>query len=173
MQKARLHFYLLILAIVFGLGAIDVADDYRQGSGSVHLLLEIALLVACLALMQRLWLAYRQQSREVAELTTSRNALNESIAHWKEETRSLQSTIRQGILEEFKKWNLSRSEIEVAFLTLRGYSFIQIGSLLNKSERTVRKQAGSVYEKSGCTGRIEFVGYFLESIFKLEDEESF
>jgi len=61
-------------------------------------------------------------------------------------------------------WGLSRSEQEIAWLTLKGYSFTEIASLRSVQEKTVRQQATSIYAKSGCKNRNEFIAHFIEDL---------
>ncbi len=173
MKKTYLIFYLLFLLLILGLGIFDIADDYLHGSDIPHLMSEILLVGACVELMRRVWSKYRHQEDVIKQLEKEGLELDKSLMKWKKETESLRNTIRESIESQFIRWGLSQSEMEVAFLTLRGFSFEQIAGLLDKSERTVRKQAGSIYEKSGFPGRAAFVGFFLESLFELDEEPSF
>ncbi len=159
--------------MILGLGVIDIADDYTHGSDIPHLFTEILLVGVCMELIRRVLSRSRHQEEKIKQLEREGLELDKSLMKWKMETESLRNTIRESIESQFRSWGLSRSETEVAFLTLRGFSFEQIASLLKKSERTVRKQAGSVYEKSGFPGRAAFVGFFLESLFELDEEPSF
>lgn len=173
MKKTYTIFYLLFLFLVLGFGVFDIIDDYIHGSDLPHLMWEILLVGACVELMRRVWGKYRRQEDKIVQLEKEGLELDQSLMKWKKETESLRNTIRESIESQFTSWELSRSEMEVAFLTLRGFSFEQIANLLKKSERTVRKQAGSIYEKSGFPGRAAFVGFFLESLFELDEEPSF
>ena len=47
---------------------------------------------------------------------------------------------------------------------LKGYSHKQIAALTERSERTVRQHAVSVYRKSGLGGRAELSAFFLEDL---------
>ena len=66
---------------------------------------------------------------------------------------------------EFKRWGLSEAERDIGWLILKGFSFKEIGALRNRSERTIRQQAGAIYGKSGLTSRSELSAYFLEDLF--------
>jgi DNA-binding NarL/FixJ family response regulator len=173
MKKTYTVFYLLFLLMILGLGVFDITDDYVHGSDLPHLMAEILLVGACVELIRRVWKKYRHQEDEIERLEKEGLELDKSLVNWRKETELLRNTIRESIESQFISWGLSSSEIEVAFLTLRGFSFEQIASLLDKSERTVRKQAGAIYEKSGFSGRAAFVGFFLESLFELDEEPSF
>ncbi len=97
----------------------------------------------------------------------------EQFCHWrianelkKNEKTLLELTGRfaEKIKHQFDIWQLTRSEQEVAWLILKGYSFIEIGSIRNVREKTIRQQAGSIYSKTSTGSRAEFSAFFLEDI---------
>ena len=50
--------------------------------------------------------------------------------------------------KQFADWSLTMSEKEVALLLLKGLSHKEIADIRKTSEKTVRQQAGQVYEKA-------------------------
>lgn len=70
---------------------------------------------------------------------------------------------------QLKAWRLTPAETQVALHIVRGLNFHQIADLLEKSERTVRQQAISIYAKAGFRNRAEFTGHFVENLHRLED----
>jgi hypothetical protein len=52
----------------------------------------------------------------------------------------------------------------VAMLLLKGLGHKEAASVLDRSERTVRQHAVSVYRKSGLAGRAELSAFFLEDL---------
>ena len=66
---------------------------------------------------------------------------------------------------EFSRWALSETEKDIAWLILKGFSFLEIAELRQRSERTIRQQAGAIYAKSGMRSRAELSAYFLEDLF--------
>jgi DNA-binding CsgD family transcriptional regulator len=71
--------------------------------------------------------------------------------------------------KEFKKWNLTEKEIEIALLIFRGMSNQQIAAIRGKSLKTIENQTLSIYQKSGMTGKLEFLAYFLSPLLPEED----
>ena len=170
-KEMRIILILLLMAmIVFGI--LDLYDDSLHGLDLSHMLFESSFILVCLWAIVVLFRGVTRQKNQFEELVRSESGIRKAFEEWKTKTRSLRENLRKNFEQQFDEWNFSKAEREVAFLILRGYSFDQVSSLLSKSERTVRKQAGSLYEKSGFHNRAEFVGFFLESIFELEDEES-
>lgn len=66
---------------------------------------------------------------------------------------------------QFGSWGLSDTEKDVAWLILKGFSFLEIAEMRNRSERTIRQQAGAIYAKSGMRSRAELSAFFLEDMF--------
>ncbi|TGK15271.1 LuxR family transcriptional regulator [Leptospira fluminis] len=71
---------------------------------------------------------------------------------------------------QFYAWGLSPSEEEIAKLMLRGFSNQQIAANLQKSVRTIENQSFSIYKKSGMTGKLEFIAYFIEALLPEEED---
>jgi len=65
---------------------------------------------------------------------------------------------------QFSEWKLSPSEKEVALLMLKGLSLKEIASCRTTHEKTVRKQASAIYEKSKLGGRHELSAWFFEDM---------
>ncbi len=65
---------------------------------------------------------------------------------------------------QFAAWKLTAAEREVALLILKGYGHKQIAGATQRSERTVRQHAVTVYQKSGLAGRAELAAFFLEDL---------
>lgn len=76
----------------------------------------------------------------------------------------------EAIQNQFKQWNLSSTESQIAEHLIRGYSSKQIAAMLDKSERTVRNQARAVYEKSGMTGRNDLAAFFIQEVIGERDD---
>jgi DNA-binding CsgD family transcriptional regulator len=75
----------------------------------------------------------------------------------------------ESIQKEFKNWNFTETEKEISVLILRGLSNQQIAGLRGKSLKTIENQSFSIYQKSGTTGKLEFIAYFLSPLLPEED----
>lgn len=73
------------------------------------------------------------------------------------------------IQDQFKSWSLTLAEKEIAILLLRGLSNLQIAAIRGKSLKTIENQAFSIYQKSGTTGKLEFIAYFISPLLPEED----
>lgn len=115
----------------------------------------IAALLAVIVVWQRL-----TNSRKEAALVQAKNELDQI----RRQMESGSSEERSAITQQFRNWDLSIAEIEIAWMILKGLQFKEIAGARGTSERTVRQQAQGVYAKSGLGGRAEFSAYFLEDL---------
>jgi len=83
---------------------------------------------------------------------------------WRAEARSFLKGLGDAIDEQFKLWNLTEAEREVALLLLKGLSLKEIAQVRSTSERTIRAQARALYAKAGLTGRAALSAFFLEDL---------
>ncbi|MGI9423242.1 MAG: helix-turn-helix transcriptional regulator [Hyphomicrobiaceae bacterium] len=72
--------------------------------------------------------------------------------------------------ERFDDWCLTRSERNVAFLTIRGLSIAEIAARRETKDGTIKSQCNSIYRKAGVTGRAQLFGRLIEELFTLEME---
>lgn len=83
---------------------------------------------------------------------------------WRTEARTLLNGLGDAIDEQFKRWNLTEAEREVALLLLKGLSLKEVAQVRSTSERTIRAQARALYGKAGVTGRASLSAFFLEDL---------
>ena len=63
---------------------------------------------------------------------------------------------------QFKEWNLSPAERDIALLSLRGSRISDIAKMRSTSEGTVKAQLSAVYHKSGINTRGELLAHFMD-----------
>ena len=145
--RQRVTWWLGAIAFFF---VYDIALDLSGGEIDAHVLVEAGIFALCTALL-------------VAELRRNRRLsgrLEEAQAH----SRRLSGEFTDYVRSRLDGWELSRSEREIAWLILKGYSFPEIATLRSVQEKTVRQQATSIYAKSGCGSRNEFIAHFIEDL---------
>jgi DNA-binding CsgD family transcriptional regulator len=74
------------------------------------------------------------------------------------------------IARQFRRWQLTPAESEVALLLLKGLSHREAAAVRGVSERTVRQQAREVYRKADLAGRSELSAFFLEDLLLPPDQ---
>lgn len=158
---ARVLIPLLLIITVFGI--VDLFLDAPQ-SFSFHVLVDVSLVVLTMGTTIYLWLGLRLAERS---LERTMNALDERSSQrdaWRGRTEDLLRGLGAALEDEFDGWGLTPTERDTALLLLKGHSHKRIARLTDRSERTVRQHAVSVYRKSGLGGRAALSGFFLEQL---------
>lgn len=163
--------YILFMIVIATFGASDLAMDYLSIKNLFHRILEFLFIIFALVSGSYMWYYHRQSEKVLVAARRLIGNQNVELEEWNTRHAETLREMQNAIVDRFKKWELSPSEIEVAVLIIRGYSHKQISGLLDKSERTVRNQSLNIYKKTGMTGRNELAAYFLEDIFNIGDQE--
>jgi DNA-binding CsgD family transcriptional regulator len=157
----------ILLAAIIG-GAVDLLLDAPDTLWSVHVIYEVVLIAISMIGFYLLW---RGWFRARKDLTMTKHELAEQKAEsdsWRASAESALAGFGQAIDERLRAWQLTPAEAEVALMLLKGRSHKEIAFLTNRSERTVRQHAVSVYQKSRLGGRAELAAFFLDNV-KLPD----
>lgn len=159
-----------LLVIVVG-GLTDIVLDRPQSWWSVHIAVEVGMVVVSLAFAVFLFGQWRRAQRALAAARASLVATSRELVErqaerdaWRASAEQALSGFGVAIDRQFAAWQLSRAEREVALLLLKGLGHKQVAAVLGRSERTVRQQAVDVYRKAGVQGRSELAAFFLADI---------
>ena len=159
----RIILALVLVATILG-GGIDLVLDGPDSWTSPHVLYEATLILAASLTMAWLWSGWWRSQRDLGR---TRNVLAERSAErdaWRSSAESHRAGLGEAIAGQMSVWGLTPVEREVALLLLKGHSHKQIAYATNRSERTVRQHAVTIYQKSGLNGRAELAAFFLEGI---------
>ena len=124
-------------------------------------LTEVAIIVIVTLGFVFLLLLIREEKEICRQNITRVGELELALCSSRQEVESLVFEFKKYIDGQFELWGLSKSEREIGFMLLQGYSLKKIASMRFTSERTIRNQARSVYEKSELGGRHELSAFFL------------
>jgi len=162
-DRLRRTIILILVAIGFG-GILDLILDNPDTFWSLHVLFEFGLLTFSLGSAAYLWLGWRRtgDSLERARLEIRDHAVERDA--WKARAEKLLLGLGEEIDRQLREWSLTPVERETALLILKGFGHKEIATLQDKSERTVRQHAISIYRKSGLAGRAELSAFFLEDL---------
>ena len=105
----------------------------------------------------------RQHQEQLALLQDIEVARSEG-QRWRSDMRELLKGLSAAIDAQFDRWKLSQAEREIALLLLKGLTHKEIAVLRDTSERTIRQQSQSIYEKSNLSGRASLSAFFLEDL---------
>lgn len=159
---------LLVMAVLLAAMAIvglwDIASDSPRIWRGIHGIIE--LIFSLLGIAAAVVLGYGWVLAE-RSLVGIRGALESHRAErdaWKARAQNFLRGLGEVIDGQFEAWSLTRAEKETALFLLKGYSHKEVANLTNRSERTVRQHAVSVYRKSGLAGRAELAAFFFEDM---------
>jgi DNA-binding CsgD family transcriptional regulator len=153
----------ILLLVAVG-GAIDLILDQPTSWLSLHVLVEVTLMVVSLTFSIILWRAWNRTTRRLARAERTIAASTAERDAWRRSAESVLAGFSSAVERQFEVWGLTPVEREVALLVLKGHGHKQIAAQTGRSERTVRQHAVSVYEKSGLGGRAELAAFFLEGL---------
>lgn len=150
----------------------DLMTDFGEGVIWWHIIIEGS--VALIALVSVYFLlkgTFSLSNSLKKERELSARLTQESI-HWKENSKIFIKGLSQSIDTQLEKWQLTKSEKEVAFLLIKGFSLKEIAAFRSTAEKTTRAQATSIYAKSGLSGRSQLSAFFLEDLLIPQLESS-
>lgn len=159
-----------VLAVVATLIAADLLLDDQAGAEPTHLVVEALLLVVSGAAALWLWWGRRRARAEVRTLVRDVDAARAEAQRWRSEASELMEGLGVSIARQFRRWQLTPAESEVALLLLKGLSHREAAAVRGVSERTVRQQAREVYRKADLAGRSELSAFFLEDLLLPPDQ---
>lgn len=154
-------FFLIALFLVY-----DIYEDYKEGASTAHFIFEGFLTSLAIAGFYSVSKTNVKLEASLAENTEILKICREESAQIKQESQKLAQSFINVILDQFEKWNFSKTESEVALLLIKGMSFKEIAELRHNSEKTIRQHSLKIYEKSNLGGRAELAAYFLKELFQ-------
>ena len=72
--------------------------------------------------------------------------------------------IHDVIQNYFTEWGLTKAEIDVAILAIKGFSISEIANFRHSQEGTIKTQLGAVYRKAGVKGRNQLGSLLIEDL---------
>lgn len=162
-------FIIFTLLIISLLTSFDIITDLEEGVTSWHVLVEgLVIIAAAMGIIFLLTGTFKLKHKLDDQIKFSRDLKIENI-RFKEQSKKYIDGLSQTIDEQLTLWNLTKSEKEVGFLLLKGFSFKEIAVVRNTTEKTARTQSASVYSKAGIANRSQLSGYFLEDLLLPND----
>ncbi len=146
------------------LTAIDVIEDFQEGTELRHFGLDLGIAVASIIAVAFLFWKMSKDKKKIKILLKEKTILEDIAEKYQSKSRLLVEGLSGQIDKEFNTWGLSEAEREVALFLLKGLTIQEISGLRNSAEKTVRHQSGAVYKKAGLKGRSELQAYFLEDL---------
>lgn len=153
---------LLLLLIAPTLTLFDVVSDLKEGVSFSHIVIEGMIVLSGLMALVLVAL-FLKSKREVLESSLAQT--KGELAKTNFDMQVIKEGIHSKVVNELEEWKLTGAEKDVAFLLLKGMSTKDIALTRGSSEKTIRHQLSSIYQKSNLANKSEFQAYFLEDIF--------
>ncbi len=153
-----------ILLFTIAIGTADIITDSKEATIGWHIVIEFGLTLIAIAGLSILMKGLFKLKKNLNdEKEFSSKLLKESSA-WKQRSKNFICGLSESISVQLDQWNLTKSEQEVAFLLIKGFSLKEIAKYRSTAEKTTRAQATSIYAKSGLSGRSQLSAFFLEDL---------
>lgn len=133
---------------------VDITRDIYNGAINIELLFEGPIFILASVLLFH-------------EMSVNQQAQHQIVTEQSKVTR-LSGYLHEHIDAQLLEWRFTKSEKEIAWLLLRGYSFQEIAEVRTTKEKTVRQQATAIYSKSATKNRSEFVSHFMSDLLASE-----
>ena len=65
---------------------------------------------------------------------------------------------------QFRDWDLSPSESDVALFAIKGSSIAEIARMRGTKDGTIKAQLNAIYRKAGVTGRPQLISFFIDEM---------
>jgi len=157
-------FYTVFIPLLSAISLIDAMRDHLIGQPAGWNLEEILVFFIHAVGIISIFFLWFSFSRLLDRAEKMVREANRQRDEFHDKHQNLIHDMRVAVHDQFLTWKFSPAEIRIAEMLIRGYSTRQIAAILNRSEKTVRNQALSIYEKSGMTGRSDLSAYFLSDI---------
>ncbi len=158
------YFLVVFLLLVVLASAGDLLADVNAGASNSHLLQEGALLLLALSILGWILWEFRQKRLQLKALHKTLDAIRTMPMPVSSEVAEARLSLSRAIAEQFTQWELTESEREIGLMLLKGYSQKEIALLRGTTEKTIRQQASTIYQKSSLPGRHALSAWFIEDL---------
>jgi DNA-binding CsgD family transcriptional regulator len=113
-----------------------------------------------------LWLTFSYVLEKRNKKIIKNTELN--IADLKYQKEILKIGLSLEMQNTLNRWNLTKSEVEICHLLLKGFSLEQISVFRGISLATTKEHCKNIYRKGEVKNRIELMSYFLEDFLIID-----
>lgn len=152
------------LTLLAASAALNLVLDASGRWPRVHVAFELVTALVGMVVATGLWWGWRSAARAEARAREVLEERKEERDAWRETARRALSGLGEAIDAQFRLWELTPTERQIALLILKGYSHKRIAEMTGRRERTVRQHGVIIYQKSGLSGRAELAAHFLEDL---------
>jgi DNA-binding CsgD family transcriptional regulator len=164
-SKSELIWLFGFFATLIVFTTVDVIEDWNENIPLRHIIPEIVVALFSVFSVSYIFRKFAKNRKETfSKIKTELQQAKQTATDWKNKAQTLKSGISQAISEQLEKWELTKSEQEIAFLLIKGLSTKEIAEIRETSEGTIRLQCSVIYKKSGLPGRAQLSAFFLEDL---------
>ncbi len=164
MNKIERIFIGLTLLITSTLTLVDIISDLDEGATLRHVAVEGALAIIAGGGFIYLLMGTFKLKHIIENERKLSEELKQKNKKFKEQSRSYLEGLSSTIDIQLTNWELSKSEKEVAFLLLKGFSLKEVAQVRGTTEKTSRTQSAAIYHKAGLSNRSQLSAFFLEDL---------
>jgi DNA-binding CsgD family transcriptional regulator len=168
-QKLRLALFGAVALLALN-GVINLFLDIYAKGHPLHIAIEVTTIIVGMLAAAGLGIAWLDARRGEAEARRAVVAGRAERDVWRDSAKKALEGLGQAIDRQFREWDLTPTERQVALLLLKGHSHKRVADLTGRRERTVRQHSVVVYQKAGISGRAGLAAFFLEDLI-LPDQE--
>ncbi|PIP96231.1 MAG: hypothetical protein COW00_19920 [Bdellovibrio sp. CG12_big_fil_rev_8_21_14_0_65_39_13] len=152
-EKVTITYFLIGIFLIV---TFDISYDVLDGMG-LHVLFRsaivgVTILYTVFRMVRYVWSSFQFELEESKK----------TAGQYERKIKDFIGEFKKYIEDEFEKWQFSQSEKEIAYLLLKGLSSKDMAAKRFTSERTIRNQCATIYQKSGLQGKTDFCAYFLQ-----------
>ena len=155
---------MIFFAIVALASVADIAVDLSHGANTGHIIQESVIVIFSLALFFILYSDIKKQKNKNQLLVHKIVEIREISKKSSEELNKAKRDFGVVISKQFSIWTLTESESDVALFLLKGFNSKEIANLRGTSEKTIRNQLTSIYQKAEVSGKHALIAWFIDDL---------
>lgn len=153
---------------VFLMVCADVTFDILEGlpmkAMVFDLFFEGIILIFVLISTNYIWRKFSLVHETTTALHEDLEKTKILVSHWEKRSLEFIKEFQEHLFKKLSEWNLTKSEKEITLLLLKGLSSKEIASSRFTSERTIRNQCRSIYQKANVSNKSELSAFFLNEL---------
>ena len=162
---------LLLLFISIVLIGVDVTMGILEDKGDVGAVLfdlgiEFAIIFSSLGAFLIMIQKYKEERLASRVLSERSVQLMEEIETREVELSGLRDDFTEYMKNQFLKWELTKSEREIAYLLILGLRVKKIAESRFVADKTIMNHTKSIYDKASVAGRHELAAYFVKNLMQ-------
>jgi DNA-binding CsgD family transcriptional regulator len=158
-----------LLVSMAAIGLWDLLTDSPRIWRGLHGAIEVSFILLAALTAFLLLRGLLETERSLRRTTAALAGQRAERERWQTLAQNALRGLGEAMERQFDEWGLTPAEKETAMFLLKGYSHKDVARLTERSERTVRQHAVSVYRKSGLSGRAELAAFFFEDMLLPSD----